>query len=192
MQHDLTLTGSGVRLVPVSAEHAAGLVAFVDDALWQGMTSPTPRDEADMLAFVDAARAMPGRYAFAVLDGAGRVVGSSSYYDVDLRMGRLEIGHTFYDRAVWGTTVNPACKLALMEHAFDEWGVHRVAFRIDTRNARSVAAVTRLGAIREGVLRGHRLAADGSRGDSVYFSVLADEWPAARARLRERLGLVPG
>ncbi len=192
VQHDLTLDAPGVNLVPLGPEHAAALVAFVDDRVWRGMTTPVPRTPDDMLEDVERALATPGRYAFAVLDAeSGAVLGSTSFYDVDLRMGRLEVGHTFYDPAVWGTHVNPACKLALLTHAFETWGVHRVALRVDARNARSLAAVARLGALEEGRLRGHRLAPDGSRGDSVYFSVLADEWPAARARLRARLGL-PG
>ncbi len=192
VQHDLTLDAPGVHLVPLGPEHAAALVAFVDDRVWRGMTTPVPRTPDDMLEDVERALATPGRYAFAVLDAeSGAVLGSTSFYDVDLRMGRLEVGHTFYDPAVWGTHVNPACKLALLTHAFETWGVHRVALRVDARNARSLAAVARLGAVEEGRLRGHRLAPDGSRGDSVYFSVLADEWPAARARLRTRLGL-PG
>lgn len=190
MQHDLTLAGPGVRLVPLAPEHAAALVAFVDDRVWRGMTTPVPRDEPAMRADVEAAVAAPDRYAFAVLDAAsGAVLGSSSYYDVDLRIGRLEIGHTFYDPAVWGTHVNPATKLALLSHAFDTWRVHRVALRADARNARSLAAIARLGAREEGRLRGHRVAPDGSRGDTVYFSIVADEWPAVRAGLDARLGL---
>lgn len=192
MQHDLALAGPGVRLVPLGPEHAAALAAFVDDRVWRGMTTPVPRDEAGMLVEVERATATPGRYAFAVLDGAsGEVLGSTSLYDVDRRMGRLEVGHTFYAPAVWGTHVNPACKLTLLTHAFEEWGVHRVALRVDSRNARSLAAVARLGAVEEGRLRGHRLAPDGSRGDSVYFSILSDEWPQARARLRARLAPAP-
>lgn len=188
VQHDLTLTGHGVRLVPLAAEHATDLLAFTDEHVWRGMTSPTPRDTADMAAVVAAALAAPGRYAFAVLDDAtGRVVGSTSFYDVDLRAGRLEVGHTWYDPAVWGTSVNPACKLLLMAHAFEEWQVARVAYRVDERNHRSIAAVTGLGAVPEGRLRDHRLRPDGTRGASMYFSVLADEWPAVRDRLLARL-----
>jgi N-acetyltransferase len=188
VQHDLTLSGPGVRLVPLGVEHAATLASFVDERVWRGMTTPTPRGEADMLVEVERALATPARYAFAVVDEASdRVVGSTSFYDVDRRMGRLEVGHTFYAPVVWGTHVNPACKLALLTHAFDAWDMHRVAFRADARNARSLAAVARLGAVEEGRLRGHRVAPDGSRGDSVYFSVLADEWPQVRARLLTRL-----
>lgn len=193
MHHDLTLTGHGVRLVPLAPEHAAPLVAFVDDRVWRGMSSPTPRDEAAMAAQVHAALEDPARVAFAVLDHAtGEVLGSSSLYEINRAMGRLELGHTFYAPRVWGTHVNPATKLALMTLAFEQWGMHRVAFRVDTRNARSLAAVRRLGARDEGVLRGHRVAADGSRGDSAYLAVLADEWPAARMRLLTRLGETVG
>jgi RimJ/RimL family protein N-acetyltransferase len=188
MQHDLELTAPGVRLVPLAAEHAAPLAAFTDELVWRGMTSPTPTGPADLLAQVDAALATPGRYAFAVLDAeTGEVVGSTSFYDVNHRLARLEIGHTWYDPRVWGTLVNPATKLALLTHAFDVWGMDRVALRADAGNARSVAAITKLGAVPEGRLRSHRVRPDGTRSDTVYFSILADEWPAARARLLRRL-----
>lgn len=189
MEHDLTLSAGDVRLVPLSTEHAAGLLALVDDAMWFGMTTPTPRRVEDMAAWVELAHTAAARCAFAVLGPDGEVRGSTSFYDVEPRVGRCEIGHTFYGRAWWGGRTNPACKLALLRHAFEEWGMHRVALRGDARNARSVAAMRRLGAVEEGVLRGHRIAADGSRGDTIYFSVLAPEWPEVRARLEERLAL---
>lgn len=99
---------------------------------------------------------------------------------------RCEIGHTFYGRHWWGGATNPACKLLLLTHAFEDWGMYRVALRCDARNARSLAAMRRLGAVPEGVLRGHRVAADGSRGDTAYLSVLAPEWPAVRDGLLRR------
>lgn len=192
MEHDLVLAGYGVRLVPLAVEHAGALAGFVDQRVWRGMTSPTPVGEQALADVVRVALRTPARHAFAVVDApSGRVVGSTSFYDVDRAMGRLEIGHTYYDPAVWGTHVNPACKLLLMTHAFETWGVARVAFRVEGRNARSAAAVTKLGAVPEGRLRGHRVAADGTRQDSLYFSVLADEWPAARARLLARLDGAP-
>ncbi|WP_318241402.1 GNAT family N-acetyltransferase [Cellulomonas avistercoris] len=186
MLHELTLEGHGVRLVPLAVEHAEALARFVDDRVWAGMTSATPRGVAALRDVVGTALSTPGRYAFAVL-ADGEVVGSTSFYDVDLTMGRLEIGHTYYDPRVWGTHVNPACKLLLMSHAYGTWDVARVAYRVEARNARSIAAVTKLGARPEGRLRGHRVAADGTRQDSLYFSVLADEWPDVRARLEARL-----
>ena len=188
MLHDLTLEGHGARLVPLADEHAEALSAFVDDRLWAGMSSPTPDTPAAMRAEVRAAEDAPGRLAFAVLDAAtGAVRGSTSFYDWDPRIGRVEIGYTYYDPRWWGTTNNPACKLLMLTHAFETWGCARVAFRADARNARSIAAIRRLGAVPEGVLRSHRLAPDGSRGDSAYFSILSDEWPAVRAGLEARL-----
>ena len=188
MIHDLTLAAGDVRLVPLAAGHAAPLLALIDDALWAGMTSPTPRSHEDLLAAVVAAEAHPTRYAFAVLGPDGAVRGSTSFYDVEPAQQRCEIGFTFYGRSWWGGATNPACKLALLRHAFEAWGLPRVALRADARNARSIAAMRRLGARPEGVLRGHRVAADGSRGDTAYFSVLAPEWPAVRAGLVARLG----
>lgn len=188
MHHDLALSGYGVRLVPVAPTHAAGLLALVDDGLWAGMVTPTPRTVAEVLLGIASALADPGRYPFAVLDDAtGEVRGQTSFYDVVPAQERCEIGHTFYGRAWWGGSTNPACKYLMLGHAFEVWGMHRVALRADARNARSIAAIERLGGVREGTLRGHRVAADGSRGDTAYFSILAAEWPAARDGLLARL-----
>ncbi|NHT19193.1 GNAT family protein [Cellulomonas sp. IC4_254] len=188
MLHDVALTGHGVRLVPLDLPHADALAAFVDARVWAGMSSALPVGADAWRAEVEAARAAPGRLAFAALDAAtGEVRGSTSFYDRDLRVPRVEIGHTYFAPRWWGTSNNPACKLLMLEHAFDAWGCARVALRADTRNTRSVAAITRLGAVPEGVLRNHRLAPDGSRGDTAYFSILPDEWPAVRAGLLARL-----
>jgi RimJ/RimL family protein N-acetyltransferase len=195
MQHDLVLAGHGVRLVPRGPEHSAALLALIDDDLWAGMTSPPPRTVADVDDATLAAQADPGRYAFAVLSAdaadAGQVRGTTSFYDVALGQGRCEVGHTFYGRRWWGGRTNPACKLALLTHAFEVWGMARVALRADARNARSIGAMERLGCVREGVLRGHRLAADGTRQDTVMLSMLAPEWPAAKERLLARLEAWP-
>lgn len=189
MLHDLTLEGYGTRLVPLDESHAADLVEFVDDRLWAGMTTPTPRTTDAMRDWIAGALDQPGRLSFAALDAdTGAVCGSTSYYDLDERIGRVEIGNTFYAPAWWGTTNNPACKFLLLRHAFDELGLVRVAFRADVLNTRSVAAIERLGAVREGVLRRHRLRPDGTRSDSVYLSILAEEWPAVRDGLLARLG----
>ncbi|HEY3548743.1 MAG TPA: GNAT family protein [Propionicimonas sp.] len=113
--------------------------------------------------------------------------GTTSFYDVAPDQLRLEVGHTYYGRQWWGGPTNPACKLALLTHAFEVWGMYRVALRADSRNSRSIGAMRRLGAVSEGVLRGHRAAADGTRADTAYFSVLAPEWPAVRDGLLRRL-----
>ncbi len=101
--------------------------------------------------------------------------------------GRVELGSTFYAREWWGGTTNPACKYLLLRHAFEDLGVARVALRADARNSRSLGAIRRLGAVPEGVLRSHRVAPDGSRQDTAYFSVLRDEWPTVRDGLLARL-----
>jgi RimJ/RimL family protein N-acetyltransferase len=187
MRHDLVLSAPGVLLVPLEQVHAPALLATVDPGTWAGMTSPLPTTVDDALALVQAAHTDPARFAFAVLDDDGGVIGSTSLYDYLPRVARAEIGYTHYARRVWGTAVNPACKLALFTQAFDVWGCERVALRADAANSRSIGAITRLGAVPEGVLRSHRVRSDGSRGDTVYFSVLADEWPVVRAGLEARL-----
>jgi RimJ/RimL family protein N-acetyltransferase len=188
VRHDLVLTGHGVRLVAPAPEHAPALFALIDDALWAGMVTPPPRDVDRIVRSVEAALDAPDRWPFVVLDDAtGEVRGQTSLYDVSFPQERCEIGHTYYGRRWWGGPTNPACKLLLLTHAFETWGMHRVALRADARNTRSMGAITRLGAVPEGVLRGHRIASDGTRGDTAYFSILRPEWPAVRAGLEERL-----
>jgi RimJ/RimL family protein N-acetyltransferase len=193
VQHDLALEGHGVRLVPLDAAHAPGLAAFVDDRIWLGMATPLPDGVDGWRQEVATAQATPGRFAFAALDAAtGELRGSTSFYDWQERVPRVEIGHTYFAPRWWGTDNNPACKLLMLTHAFESWGCERVALRADARNARSIAAITRLGAVPEGVLRAHRRAADGSLGDTAYFSVVAAEWPAVRDGLLARLARPAG
>jgi RimJ/RimL family protein N-acetyltransferase len=190
--HDLVLASHGVRLEPLAPEHAPGLFSLIDADLWFGMTSQVPTSVADVGRWIDTARRTDGVLAFAVVGEAdGEVRGSTRFYDLARAQGRVEIGTTFYGRAWWGGVTNPACKLLVLRHAFETWGLARVALRADARNTRSCAAIRRLGATPEGVLRKHRVASDGSTGDTAYFSILDDEWPAVRARLQERLAAVP-
>lgn len=188
MHHDLVLEGYGVRLEPLAPRHAAALFALIDAGLWSWMTSPAPEGVQDMASFVEASIERAATVAFAVADAAtGEIRGSTSYYDLAPDQGRVEVGSTFYGRRFWGGPTNPACKMLLLGHAFDQMGLYRVALRCDARNIRSAAAIQRLGALPEGVLRGHRVAADGSRGDTAYYSVLAPEWPQVRSGLEQRL-----
>lgn len=187
MQHDLVLRADDVALVPLGFGHAPALLALVDDGLWAGLATPQPVSTTDMERLVLTAWETPGRYAFAVVDAAtGQVRGATSLHEVDRGHRRGTIGHTFYGRAWWGGSTNPAAKLALLTLAFDEWGLHRVGLRVDPRNTRSVAAIRRLGAVEEGLLRGYRATADGM-ADSLSFSILATEWPQVRAGLVRRL-----
>ncbi|RZT13609.1 RimJ/RimL family protein N-acetyltransferase [Kribbella sp. VKM Ac-2569] len=128
------------------------------------------------------------RFAYVVrLVADGTVVGTSSLADVDVANEEIHLGYTGYAPAVWGTAVNPAAKLLLLEHAFETCGFGRVKIQTGSKNTRSQAAIAKLGATREGVLRRHKRMADGSFRDTVVFSILADEWPDVRKRLEDRI-----
>ena len=117
----------------------------------------------------------------------GTVVGTTSLMEVDLPNESIHLGGTGYAPSVWGSAVNPACKLLLLEHCFEVCGFGRVKIQTGSKNTRSQAAIAKLGATREGVLRRHMRLADGSFRDTVVFSILADEWPDVRKRLEERI-----
>jgi RimJ/RimL family protein N-acetyltransferase len=117
----------------------------------------------------------------------GTVVGTTSLGDVDLHNESVHLGWTAYAPSVWGTAVNPATKLLMLQHAFEDCGFGRVKIQTGSTNARSQAAIAKLGATREGVLRRHKRLPDGSFRDTVVFSILADEWPDVRKRLQERI-----
>ena len=184
----------------MSMEDAPGLHAvYADPAVYtQGFVMrPPPADLAATRTATedDIAAGARGRTAYTVrltgeggLGEPGTVVGTSSLGDVDLVNERIHLGWTMYGSRWWGTQVNPECKLLLLGHAFD-CGFGRVKIQTDAVNLRSQAAIAKLGATREGVLRRHTRRADGSFRDSVVFSVLRDEWPAVRTGLRARLGL---
>lgn len=186
--HDVVLSGHGLRLEPLALGHAETLALLVDPDLWAGMSVPLPAGVGGMRELVTATAAAPDLWAFAVVDAAsGDVLGSTAFRDRSETDRRVEVGRTFYARRAWGTLVNPVSKWLLLRHAFEVWDVHRVGFRVDARNERSLRAMRRLGAYEEGVMRGHRTAPDGSRADSVVFSVLAPEWPGVELGLLARI-----
>lgn len=130
-----------------------------------------------------------GRTAYCVrLVADGTVVGTSSLLEADLPNEKVHLGSTLYGSRWWGTAVNPECKLLLLRHAFEDCGYGRVRIQTDLLNTRSQAAIARLGAVREGVVRRDVRREDGTWRDTVVFSVLADEWPAVREGLQRRLG----
>jgi RimJ/RimL family protein N-acetyltransferase len=127
--------------------------------------------------------------AFAVFHKpTGRFVGMTRYLNIEEAHKKLEIGSTWYEPSVWAGAVNPECKLLLMQHAFETLKFNRVEYKTDVRNARSRAAILKLGATQEGILRKHMIMADGHVRDSVYFSIVDEEWPAVKAGLEKRLG----
>jgi len=185
----LTLERDGVRLEPLAAHHADGLrAAACDGELWTLRVTSVPEpDQVD--AYIAAAIAMrPARLAFAVLDAAsGRVLGSTSYHDAVPAVERLEIGYTWYAHSAQRSHVNTTCKLLLLAHAFDTLGCALVGLRTDNFNHASQAAIERLGAKKDGVLRHHALRRDGTVRDTVMYSIARGEWPEVRAQLLYRL-----
>jgi len=183
----VTLAGVHVRLEPAGEEHLADLVAAgADPIVWAHMPWPQPRDRAAMRALLELERrvAMP----FAQIElASGRAVGITTYRDVDERNRTLEIGGTWIGRPWWRTAINTEAKLLFLGHAFETLGANRVAIKTDIRNERSQAAIERLGAVREGVVRHQYIRPDGTLRDTVLYSVVPEEWPAVRAHLRARL-----
>ncbi|HEX7985260.1 MAG TPA: GNAT family protein [Duganella sp.] len=185
----LTLELNGVRLEPLGPQHAEGLLAAAQDGeLWNlRITSVPAPNEVD--AYIDKALEMrPTRLAFAVVDVAsGAVIGSTSYHDILPELGRIEIGYTWYAKSRQRSHVNTTCKLLLMTHAFEKLGAALVGLRTDNFNHASQAAIERLGARKDGVLRHHALRRDGTVRDTVMYSITAGEWPEIKAQLRYRL-----
>jgi RimJ/RimL family protein N-acetyltransferase len=187
----ITLSQNGVRLVPLALEHEEGLrQAAADGALWNiRVTSvPEPQDTRKYIEDALAMREAGTRFAFCVIDEAsGRVLGSSSYHDIVPAVQRLEIGYTWYAKSVQRSHVNTTCKLLLMTHAFETLGCHVVGWRTDNFNFASQAAIERLGARKDGVLRGHALRRDGTIRDTVMYSLRSGEWPEVKAQLLHSL-----
>ncbi len=188
----LTLSGRWVELVPLAPTHV--------DALWPSARRPevlrylrvgVPKAPADlervvegMLAAQKAGTDLPFTTVFRP---AGRPIGMTRFLRIDRTNDWVEIGGTWLDPTFWRTPVNTEAKLLMLRYAFEVAMVHRVQLQTDGRNERSQTAIARLGAVREGVLRDDVVLPDGYRRSSVYFSVLAPEWPAVRARLETML-----
>ncbi len=186
----VTLRGAHVVLEPLAERHGPDLLACADADTFRYMgQSPLGPDGIEGYLGEALAGAARGAYLpFAIVDAAsGRAVGSTRFGDIEPEHERLEIGWTWLAAAWRRTAANSECKLLLLGHAFDDLGAGRVALKTDARNAVSQRAIERLGAVREGVLRRHMVMPDGHRRDTVYYSILRDEWPGVRERLRARL-----
>jgi RimJ/RimL family protein N-acetyltransferase len=187
----VTLRGTHVMLEPLAREHEAGLKdAAADGELWHlWYTSvPTPDKTLD---WIDAALAMRenlGAMPFVVREpSSGDIVGSTRYFNVDPLHRRLEIGHTWYAKRVQRTALNTEAKLLLLTHAFEKLNAIAVEFRTHFMNHQSRAAIARLGAKQDGILRNHQVGKDGAYRDTVVFSIIQSEWPAVRIHLKHRL-----
>jgi N-acetyltransferase len=185
------LEGAHVRLEPLSLAHLDGLCAVgLDPRLWQWIPTPV-RDAADMRAYVQSALddqergfAMP---FVTLLRASGQVVGSTRYMNMDLKNRRLEIGATWIGQLWQRSRVNTEAKYLMFRHAFEALGCARVELKTDVLNQQSRDAILRIGARQEGIFRRHVLTHTGRMRDSVYFSVIDEEWPEVKSRLEARL-----
>jgi len=183
------LSGRYVTLEPLRVEHAAELFAALDDdEVWQHSTAAPPTRPDDMATWIAAAIADPHRVAWLQRDAtSGEAIGTTSYHDVRESAETLGIGWSMVTRARWRTAINTESKLLLLTHAFETLHAGRVEFHVDVRNDRSQAAVARLGATREGVLRRHKRRGDGTWRDSVIFAVTVDDWHSVRNHIAAKL-----
>jgi RimJ/RimL family protein N-acetyltransferase len=187
VEHDLHLPGPVVSLVPLVPSYAEALAALGDVDAYAWHTSELPLTTEAAAASIEGLLANPTVLAFAVTSTSdGGLRGMTSFYEHAPVVPRVEIGHTYYGRRFWGGATNPHTKLQMLTHAFDTWSCERVALRCDADNTRSAAAIQRLGATPEGVLRGHRRRHDGTVADTAYFSILRAEWPQVRRGLLAR------
>ena len=188
----ITLTCKIVRLEPLSEAHVPDLaVAGRDEDIWRYMLYGNIQTEEQMLGWVRDILARQARgtdLPFAVIYlEQGRAIGATRYLDIRPKDRAVEIGGTWYGSAYQRTAVNTECKYLLLRYAFETLECVRVQFKTDSRNERSQRAIERLGAVKEGVLRNHMLLPDGTLRHSVYYSILASEWPGVKAGLEEKL-----
>ena len=183
----LVMRHNGVRLEPLALSHEDGLrAAAADGELWKLRITSVPEPH-ETRAYIETAlqmRADGNRFAFAVVDDAtGTVLGTTSYHDILPAVKRVEIGWTWYRKSAQRSHVNTTAKLLMMGHAFDQLGCNVVGWRTDNYNFASQRAIERLGAKKDGVIRGHALRRDGTIRDTVMYSMRAGEWPEAKAQL---------
>ncbi len=187
----ITLTGTHASIEPLGREHEEALQrAAADGELWRlWYTSVAPPEKmgeyiATALDMRERLDAMP----FVIREkSSGEIVGCTRYFNVDAANRRLEIGHTWYSKRVQRGPINTECKLMLLSHAFEKLQCIAVEFRTHWFNHASRAAIERLGAKQDGVLRSHQVSADGSKRDTVVFSIIDGEWPAVKQHLRYQL-----
>jgi RimJ/RimL family protein N-acetyltransferase len=188
----VTLHGSRIRLEPLALSHVDGLCEVgLDPALWT-WTATRVTTRADMQEYVETAlrsQAEGTALPFATIEAStGRVIGSTRYANADHANRRLEIGWTWVSPAWQRSPVNTEAKLLMLRHAFETLGCVRVEFKTDARNERSRAALLRISAREEGTLRSHMIVQDGRKRDSVYFSIIEEEWESVEAALLAKLG----
>jgi RimJ/RimL family protein N-acetyltransferase len=187
----ITLRGQHARLEPLSKEHREGLVEAVKDGelhtIWY-TAIPTPENVAKEIDRRLGLQAAGSMLPFTVRNAAGKIVGMTTFMNIDATNKRVEIGSTWYAGSVQRTPLNTECKLMLLRHAFENLDCIAVEFRTHFFNHQSRRAIERLGAKQDGILRSHQVAPNGSLRDTVVFSIIASEWPTVRAHLGHQLG----
>lgn len=180
-----------LRLEPLTRDHAAAFVAAASDhsdEVFEHLSYDPPRTTDEAIGIIDKLNTPVDQIPYAqIVADSGEFAGTTSFYDIDPAVRALAIGHTWIAYAWWRTWLNSTSKLIMLSRAFDQLGAERVVWHTDIRNTRSQQAIARLGAGREGILRHHRIRRDGSWRDTVMFSMLSSEWPAARDNLISRV-----
>ena len=187
----LTLSGTSVRLEPMTLAHVAALSRVgLEPELWRWIPSPVTTAE-EMRSYVQTALDEQQRgvsLPFVIVDEAsGQIIGSTRYGNIEVANRRLEIGWTWLTPAFQRSRANTEAKLLLLTHAFEILGMNRVELKTDALNAKSRAAIGRIGATQEGIFRRHMITASGRIRDTVYFSIIDSEWPTIKARLLDKI-----
>jgi N-acetyltransferase len=189
-EHAFDLKGETVKLKPISLDHFEGLwEAGKPDEIWTFMATKV-RNQAEMKQMIQSAieaREMGSQYTFTVFNHEDQMIGSTRFLDISSVHNSAEIGFTWYHPDVWGSKVNTECKYLLLAHAFESWNLTRIQLKTDSRNLRSQKAIERLGAVREGTLRKDRVISDGYVRDTVFYSILRDEWDSVKKELTSKL-----
>ena len=183
-----TLSSNGIILKPLMLTHANDLAqACQDGELWKINETSVPEPDK-IIDYINTAHSMPDRKAFVVIDESnGKAIGATSFHDILPTSKRLEIGYTWYAKSYWRTHVNTICKLMLLTYIFETLNYQPVGWRTDIDNHRSQQAIERLGAKKDGVIRGNRVRRDGVISDTVMYSMSKDEWPKHKTKLIEKL-----
>ncbi|MHC0035645.1 GNAT family N-acetyltransferase [Pseudoneobacillus sp. C159] len=180
-----------IKLVPMEEQHIPELWdAAKPEEIWEFTYSKVKSFEAaeKMVRFALGDREKGLSYPFVVINRlSGNIVGSTRYLNISTAHKSAEIGWTWYNPSVWRTRVNTECKYLLLQHAFESWNLNRVQIKTDARNLRSQKAIERLGAVKEGILRKDTIIEDGYIRDTVYYSILKEEWPTVKAHLLKKL-----
>ncbi|WP_105244251.1 MULTISPECIES: GNAT family N-acetyltransferase [unclassified Psychrobacter] len=188
MLERVTLSSNGIILEPLTLNHTADLVeACQDGELWKINVTSVPEPDK-VIDYINVADSMTDRQAFAVIDErTGKAIGSTSFHDILPTTKRLEIGYTWYAKSYWRTHVNTTCKLMLLTYVFETLQYQTVGWRTDIDNHRSQQAIERLGAKKDGVIRGNRVRRDGVISDTVMYSMIYSEWADIKSKLTAKV-----